>query len=265
MRTDFSIRLWRKLFIPFYALLLVVPADHSVKLSIMLLKARSLLKFPTCLNTRPTPIIKKRLEICTQPFSMRTLVKSRTLLIRTRRFMASAPAPPVEEVETPETHHKVITKLESAGLVITKSHHAPAKTSEEAAQIRGFPLECGAKAIVMSVKLKATTGETCTFVLFVMSATHKLDSKKARKIVTGCKSMSFATPDQVKTLTGCIPGAVPPFGSIWSIQTYMDTSLRKVGEFIDFNAGLRTDSVRMRQEDYETVEQPIVSDFTVPP
>jgi Ala-tRNA(Pro) deacylase len=175
-----------------------------------------------------------------------------------------SPAP--EETETPETHQKVIAKLEGAGLTIVKTHHAPVKTSEEAAQVRGFPLECGAKAIVMSVKLKGTQGvDTSAFVLFVMSATHKLDSKKARKLVAGCKSMSFATPEQVKALTGCIPGAVPPFGSVWGIQTYMDISLRKVGEFIDFNAGLRTDSVHMRQDDYEKVEQPIVSEFANPP
>lgn len=169
---------------------------------------------------------------------------------------------PQEEVENPETHHKVIAKLESAGLTITKSHHAPVKTSEEASRIRGLPLECGAKAIVMSVKLK---GDISSFVLFVMSATHKLDSKKARKLVEGCKSMSFATPEQVKTLTGCIPGAVPPFGSVFGIPTFMDVSLQKVGEFIDFNAGLRTDSVRMRQADYEQVELPTIAEFANPP
>lgn len=41
----------------------------------------------------------------------------------------------------------------------------------------------------------------------------------------------------------------------------MDLSLRSVDE-IDFNAGLRTDSLRMKQSDYELVEQPIVVDIT---
>lgn len=193
------------------------------------------------------------------------LAKSQTRPVSTLASMETATSAPVDEVENPETHQKLITKLESAGVAINKSHHEAVKTSEEAAQIRGSSLASGAKAIVMSVKLKSADGEKATFVLFVMSATHKLDSKKARKIVTGCKSMSFATPEQVKTLTSCIPGAVPPFGSLWSIQTYMDTSLRSVGETIDFNAGLRTDSVRMRQDDYEKVEVPIVAEFTSPP
>jgi hypothetical protein len=41
----------------------------------------------------------------------------------------------------------------------------------------------------------------------------------------------------------------------------MDPSLREVAE-IDFNAGLRTDSVRMLQKDYETLEKPIVEVIT---
>lgn len=176
----------------------------------------------------------------------------------------SAPSPPTDEVELRDTHENLISKLDSAGIPITKSHHEAVRTSEAAAQIRGSSLASGAKAIVMSVKVKNTEGEKSIFVLFVMSATQKLDSKKARKLVPGCKSMSFATPEQVKDLTGCIPGAVPPFGSLWSVQTYMDLTLRAVGEHIDFNAGLRTDSVRMRQEDYEAVEHPIVADFTSP-
>lgn len=41
----------------------------------------------------------------------------------------------------------------------------------------------------------------------------------------------------------------------------MDESLRAV-EWIDFNAGLRTDSIRLKQAEYERVEAPIVALFT---
>jgi hypothetical protein len=41
----------------------------------------------------------------------------------------------------------------------------------------------------------------------------------------------------------------------------MDESLRAV-EWIDFNAGLRTDSIRLKQSEYERVECPIVALFT---
>jgi Ala-tRNA(Pro) deacylase len=62
-------------------------------------------------------------------------------------------------------------------------------------------------------------------------------------------------------ISGCISGAVPPFGSVFNIPTYMDLSLRTV-DSIDFNAGLRTDSLRMSQKDYEAAEQPTVGDFS---
>lgn len=209
---------------------------------------------------------KKWLENRTVRLSVRPLLNPQTQSVSLLAIMATDTSTPViDEPENNETHLKLIAKLETSGVTITKSHHKAVKTSEEAAQVRGFPLGSGAKAIVMSVKVKSEGGDKAQFALFVMSAARKLDSKKAKKLVPGCKSMSFATPEQVKTLTGCIPGAVPPFGSLWDIQTYMDTSLRTVGETIDFNAGLRTDSVKMRQDDYEKVELPVISEFTSAP
>jgi len=49
--------------------------------------------------------------------------------------------------------------------------------------------------------------------------------------------------DEVKKITKCLNGAVPPFGSIFGIKTYVDNSLVKQGDYISFNAGLRTKSV----------------------
>lgn len=214
---------------------------------------------------------QKRLELFDLPFSVPKDCFTQTLsgITRFRRPFMAQTSPtessntPIDETENPETYHKVIAKLEGAGIQITKSHHQPVKTSEEAAQVRGISLESGAKAIVLALKLKNNQIDP-TFALFVMSATHKLDSKKVKK-VTGAKSTSFASPEQVKALTGCIPGAVPPFGSVWGIKTYMDVSLRGVGEHINFNAGLRTDSVQMRQEDYEKVEQPEICEIAIAP
>ena len=37
----------------------------------------------------------------------------------------------------------------------------------------------------------------------------------------------FLPPAQVAAVTGCVPGAVPPFGSAWGLKTYVDASLKK--------------------------------------
>lgn len=48
---------------------------------------------------------------------------------------------------------------------------------------------------------------------------------------------------------------------MFDVKTYMDIGFQSI-EDIDFNAGLRTDSIKMKRIDYERAEQPIVVDFT---
>ena len=68
--------------------------------------------------------------------------------------------------------------------------------------------------------------------------------------------MRFATPEEVHQITGCLPGAVPPFGSIFGVQTIVDESLQKQGDTINFNCGLRTHSMRLKVQDYLEIEKP---------
>ena len=87
-----------------------------------------------------------------------------------------------------------------------------------------------------------------------------MDSKAFKKI-GGFKSTKFASEEDVYALTGCRPGAVPPFGSLWNLRTFVDQSLIDQGDEINFNAGLRTASVRMTLQDFLEVEQPVVASF----
>ncbi|CAG9319023.1 unnamed protein product [Blepharisma stoltei] len=153
--------------------------------------------------------------------------------------------------EENSTFNSLIQKLAGKNIIVTE--HEPVRTSEEAAAIRGTSLESGAKAMLL-----CTSG---IMVLAVMSASRKLDWKLMKKIV-GVREIRFATEEEVNSRTRCIPGAVPPFGSLWGIQTYMDNSLQLQGTTINFNAGLRTKSVSMSLEDYLEVERPIVGNFT---
>lgn len=136
-------------------------------------------------------------------------------------------------------------KLDTAGIQYTLSHHEPTRTSEDASRIRGVSMHSGAKAIV-------TKGhKTGTHYLFVMPADLKLDNAKAKAAVG--EPVGFAT--DVEAITGCVPGSVPPFGSVLGLQTYMDPRLGE-NDIINFNAGSLTDSIGMRYEDYVKVEQP---------
>ena len=168
---------------------------------------------------------------------------------------AAAAASAADAAEDPATNRKVLQLLERAGAAFTTSTHAPCRTSEDAAAVRGATLASGAKAILVRAKVGAAASE---FVLVVIAADQKLDSKACKKVL-GAKSISFASEAEVLEITGCVPGAVPPFGSAWGLRTLMDTSVQEQGATINFNAGLRTFSVLgLAVADYVRAEAPTV-------
>ncbi len=143
-------------------------------------------------------------------------------------------------------------RLRGGGVPFTVLRHEPVFTSEQAAAVRGVPLASGAKALV----LKA--GEA--FVLVVVPADRKLDSKKARTAL-GSRSIRFATREEVEQLTGLRPGSIPPFGSLFGLPTCCDPALgQNVG--INFNAGDHAISVQMTYADYVALERPNLAELT---
>ena len=111
---------------------------------------------------------------------------------------------------------RVVALLRDAGVSFTEREHAAVRTSEEAAAIRGVPLHSGAKALV----LKAAD----QFLLAVLPADCSLDSRALRG-VAGTRRIRFANGDELLELTGLTPGAVPPFGSLFGLQTICDPKL----------------------------------------
>ena len=71
----------------------------------------------------------------------------------------------------------------------------------------------------------------------------------------------FATAEELRRLTGLVPGAVPPFGRpVLPFELCADPSLLE-NEVIAFNAGSLTDSIFLRVEDYLKVARPQVVSF----
>lgn len=131
--------------------------------------------------------------------------------------------------------------------------HAPTPTSEIAANIRGTKPEEGAKALVLRSE--------GTFLMCVLPGNKKIDLNKVR-IILGKKRISLATPEEVKKVTGCEIGSVHPFGNLCGLSLYVDRSLLKE-EYIAFNAGLLTRSIRMKGEDYLKLGGATIEDFSL--
>jgi prolyl-tRNA editing enzyme YbaK/EbsC (Cys-tRNA(Pro) deacylase) len=98
------------------------------------------------------------------------------------------------------------------------------------------------------------------FSLFVLSAARKLDSA-ALKARFSAKKTRFATAEELKALTGLVPGSVPPFGrDILPFDLYVDPSILE-NEKIAFNAGSLTDSIILSVADWQRVAAPTVFRF----
>jgi Ala-tRNA(Pro) deacylase len=125
------------------------------------------------------------------------------------------------------------------------------RTSEEAARVRGTRLEQGAKALVVRAQDR--------FVHCVLPANLRADNAALRALV-GTRTLRFATREELRELTGCEPGAVPPFGNLFGMPVLLDEALC-VNERVVFNAGSNGVSITMRCEDVIRVSGATVCRF----
>src|SRR5215468_10775009 len=129
--------------------------------------------------------------------------------------------------------------LHERGVTFRLLEHAPVFTSEEAARVRGTPIEAGAKALVLRAE-----GET---VHVVLPGDRRVDNAQLRAIL-GTRTLRFATPEELLSLTGCVPGAVPPFGNLFGLPVLVDDEVAQRDE-IAFNAGSNAVSIAMSAAD----------------
>ena len=173
--------------------------------------------------------------------------------IRVRRTSIEIAAKLIDTMST-ETYQSICRHLEEAGATYRTVHHEPTFTSEDSARVRGEDVRVGGKALLIK------TGET--FRLFVLSAALKLHSAAIKKQF-GAKKIRFARPEELKELTGLVPGSVPPFGEpVLPFELYVDESIAQ-NDRIAFNAGSLTDSIIMPVEDYLRVAKPDIFRFAV--
>ncbi|MDR2244233.1 MAG: YbaK/prolyl-tRNA synthetase associated domain-containing protein [Burkholderiales bacterium] len=130
--------------------------------------------------------------------------------------------------------------------------HAPVRTSEEAASVRGTTLSQGARAMVCRVK---HSSKQRTYVLAVLPANRQLDFVKVAAAVGG-KKVSLATPEEAQALTDCEMGAVPPVSFHPELLLIVDPGLASRHDEISFNAGLRERSIIIATEDYLRIVAP---------
>jgi len=142
--------------------------------------------------------------------------------------------------------------LDSCAVTYEYMEHAPVFTSEEAARVRSTDIREGAKALVFQADGRP--------VLLVVPGDQRVDSR-AFKQRFGVRDLRLVTAEELRQLTGLEPGAVPPFGSVMGLPTYVDEALASA-QRMAFNAGSHSASVRMSVKDFLAVENPTVAAFS---
>jgi len=144
------------------------------------------------------------------------------------------------------------SKLDSLNIPYSLTSHQPVHTSEEAARVRGASLATGAKALVMIADKSP--------ILVVVSAATKVDTK-ALKQLHHIHDLRLASPEEVEQTIGVKIGAVPPFGSLFNLPTFIDKALTQQTT-INFNPGVHDHTISMSLSDYLRAEQPQTGSFS---
>lgn len=138
--------------------------------------------------------------------------------------------------------------LDGQGVSYQVLTHPPAYTARQTAHSMHLPGRELAKVVVVR------HGGTLSLAVLPAHARVVLERLGAalRDEVTLASEAEFAAafPD-------CETGAMPPFGTLYGITTYLDESLTH-DRHIAFNAGTHTEAIRLALEDYRRVASPVV-------
>jgi Ala-tRNA(Pro) deacylase len=132
-------------------------------------------------------------------------------------------------------------------------HHVEAVTAQRIAQAEHVKGRHQAKVVMIK------SGDQ--HLMMVLPADYRIDLEKVEK-VTG-QAVSLDKEEDFKSLfPESATGAMPPFGNLYGLTTYVDKHLAEQ-DYIVFEAGTHRDAIIMNYRDYEKIVQPKVEDFAI--
>jgi Ala-tRNA(Pro) deacylase len=132
-------------------------------------------------------------------------------------------------------------------------HHPEAVTAQRIAQAEHVKGRLHAKVVMIK------SGEQR--LMAVLPADHQIDLEKVGKVIG--KTASLDSEKEFKSLfPDCAIGAMPPFGNLYGLPTYVDKSLA-AQDYIVFEAGTHSDAIKLSYRDYEKIVKPQVEDLAI--
>jgi len=131
--------------------------------------------------------------------------------------------------------------------------HSLAYTAQEIAASAHLPGKGFAKTVLIKVKGKLA--------IAVLPASYKIDFDLLKKSLK-TEDVRLANEQEFKDkFPGCEVGAMPPFGNLYGLDTFVAATLVEDEEFA-FNAGTHTEIIRMQYHDFEKLVNPTILRFS---
>ncbi|MCF7955361.1 MAG: YbaK/EbsC family protein [Phycisphaerae bacterium] len=135
------------------------------------------------------------------------------------------------------------------------TEHLPTFTSQELAAEEHIPGIMVAKPVIVRADEE--------YYMCVLPACYKIDFDTLKRQV-GADEIELADENEMaKLFDDCSLGAEPPFGSLYGLLTFMDSSLED-DEYIVFQGGTHDKSIKMDMEDYLELAMPRILSFCYP-
>ncbi len=134
---------------------------------------------------------------------------------------------------------KVLKFLNKAKVKYEPIEHRIVYTAFDKAQTLKVPKKIVGKTLIIK--------KDEDLILVLISADKNLDTRKLKKIIKNKKLVLASEGLIKKRLKGVKVGAVPPFGSLWNIPTFVDKSLMKEKEVI-LNSGNYNFSIKIQPQ-----------------
>ncbi len=131
--------------------------------------------------------------------------------------------------------------------------HSPAYTAQEIAASAHVPGRELAKTVMVKID--------DAMAMAVLPAPRQVDTEALAELA-GASDVTLATEEEFTDIfAGCEVGAMPPFGHLYDLPVYVDSTLAQ-DEEIAFNAGSHAELIRMRYLDFLRLVQPVTGDFS---
>ena len=155
------------------------------------------------------------------------------------------------EVKMPQ-QKRILAFLKENNVQFSISQHPKAYTAQRVAATAHIPGKILAKTIVVIIDGKMA--------LAALPANDRISFEEFSRQLHA-KKVKLATEEEFrKSFPDCETGAMPPFGNLYDMDTYVASDLAHNDE-IAFNACNHIDVIEMKFEDYNRLASPVVVHF----